>query len=263
VASAALAAALTLSVAGVAGAGTSHASSTVRVPNLVGLGRVRVYQVMRADQLYFTTRGPGASSERWRSVEVQSPRPGTVVARRSQVVLHVWMVPARGPRRVPKLVGKSRAQVYSLMRAFQLYFTTRGPGATTDQWAVATAQSPRPGTLVPWHGQVTLTVDVHHRAPTHVATTVVHPVSDPPPSGSNQKVGVATWYNYIPGQCATAFLPKGTRITVTDLSTGRSISCVITDREAAGGDHIVDLSETQFAELAPLGQGVIRVRVTW
>ncbi len=251
---------------GVADAGASSAPARVRVPDLVGMSRVQVYRVMRADQLYFTTRGPGASTERWRSVEAQSPAPGTVVARRSEVVVQVWMVSARGPRRVPDLVGRSRAEVFSLMRAFQLYFTVRG--AAGSRWAFATAQSPRAGTLVPWHGQVVLAVALGRPPrprPTATATataTVSHPVSVTP-TAANSKVGIATWYNYIPGQCATSYLPKGTTITVTDLSTGHSVTCVVTDREQPGDDHVVDLNQTQFAELAPLGQGVIRVRVVW
>lgn len=254
---------LALSATGAAGAGASGAPARVRVPDLVGMSRVQVYRVMRADQLYFSTRGPGASNERWRSVEAQSPGPGAVVARRSQVVLHVWMVPARGPRRVPDLVGRTRVQVYHLMRAYQLYFTTHGPGAADDHWTRATAQSPRPGTLVPWHGEVSLAVTVARPRPRPTTTTVARPVSDAPVNPAHEKVGVATWYNYIPGQCATWYLPKGTTITVTDLATGKSIACVITDRESPGSDHVVDLNETQFAELAPLGQGVIEVRVSW
>jgi Lytic transglycolase len=234
----------------------------VRVPNLVGLSRVQVYRTMRADQLYFVTRGPGATNDRWRTVEAQLPRPGTVVARRSQVVLRVWMVPARGPRRLPNLVGRSRAEVFSLMHSLGLYFVTRGPGARDGRWVFASAQSPRPGTLVPWHGEVTVAVALS-RPRRATPTTVVHPVSDPPANPANVKVGVATWYNYIPGQCATWYLPKGTTITVTDLATGKSVSCVITDREQPGDNHVVDLNQTQFAELAPLGQGVIRVKVTW
>ena len=33
--------------------------------------------------------------------------------------------------------------------------------------------------------------------------------------------------------------------------------------EAAHGDRVVDLSETQFAQLAPLSKGVVVVRVSW
>jgi rare lipoprotein A (peptidoglycan hydrolase) len=52
-------------------------------------------------------------------------------------------------------------------------------------------------------------------------------------------------------------------VTVEDLRNGHTISCVVTDREETRGDRAVDLSETQFAELAPLAVGVVPVRVTW
>ncbi|MHB1970013.1 MAG: PASTA domain-containing protein [Acidimicrobiales bacterium] len=257
---------LAASGVGDVGAGASGAPSRVRVPDLVGLSRVQVYRVMRADRLYFVTRGPGAATSSWRSVESQSPRPGTVVARDSQVEVRVWMVPARGPRRVPDLVGRSRAQVFFLMREYQLYFTVRG--AVGTRWAVATAQSPRPGTLVPWHAQVTVDVALRRATrprPSASATataSVAHPVSVTP-TATHAQDGIATWYNYIPGQCASPYLAKGTTITVIDLATRKSVTCVVTDREQAGDDHVIDLNQTQFAELAPLGQGVIRVRVLW
>jgi rare lipoprotein A (peptidoglycan hydrolase) len=89
------------------------------------------------------------------------------------------------------------------------------------------------------------------------------PTSDVAISGADFKLGVATWYNYTPGDCATWYLPKGTRITVLDLGTGRSITCVITDRESHSGNHVVDLNEIQFAQLEPLAKGVISVKVSW
>jgi hypothetical protein len=77
------------------------------------------------------------------------------------------------------------------------------------------------------------------------------------------RIGDATWYRYIPGHCATWYLPRGTRITVRDLATGRVIHCIASDREAAHGDRVVDLDSQQFAELAPLTKGVIVVKVSW
>ena len=98
----------------------------------------------------------------------------------------------------------------------------------------------------------------------------VAPVATPPAvaagsviNGDGYKIGVATWYNYIPGRCATWYLPKGTKITIRDLTTGKAITCIISDREWHSGNHVVDLSETQFAQLAPLWKGVISVKVTW
>jgi hypothetical protein len=76
--------------------------------------------------------------------------------------------------------------------------------------------------------------------------------------------GVATWYAWHPGQCATSYRPKGTRIWVENLANHKTISCLVTDYEPRNTPgRIVDLDTQQFAELAPLAQGVIRVRVTW
>ncbi len=77
------------------------------------------------------------------------------------------------------------------------------------------------------------------------------------------RVGVATWYSWRPGQCATSYLPRGTRIYVRVVGTNRVISCVVTDRQARRPGRVVDLNEGSFSALAPLGRGVVRVIVTW
>ena len=77
------------------------------------------------------------------------------------------------------------------------------------------------------------------------------------------RIGDATWYRYIPGRCATWYLPRGTRITIRDLATGRVVHCIASDREAAHGNRVVDLDSVQFAELAPLSKGVVVVKVSW
>jgi len=75
--------------------------------------------------------------------------------------------------------------------------------------------------------------------------------------------GIATWYAWHPGQCASPFLPHGTLLTVTDLATHKTIQCLVTDTEAHNPGRVVDLSSTCFEQLAPLSQGVILVRITW
>jgi hypothetical protein len=216
---------------------------------------------MRHDGLYFETRGPGSANDRWAAVAAQSPRPGVVIAWHGEATLTVTTRSPRGPRAVPRLIGLSRAAVFAAMRRAQLYFKTVGRGSSNRTWTVALAQSPAAGTRVSWHDEITVRVSTHRPAPARrrdpvKATSVVI-------SGTGYKIGVATWYNYIPGQCATWFLPKGTRITVEDLATGKRISCVITDRENEGGNHVVDLNETEFAQLSPLAAGVISVKVSW
>jgi beta-lactam-binding protein with PASTA domain len=59
---------------------------------------------------------------------------------------------------MPDLVGRSRLAVYRTMRHDGLYFDTRGPGSSNDHWSVVTVQSPRPGVVVAWHAEATLTV---------------------------------------------------------------------------------------------------------
>jgi beta-lactam-binding protein with PASTA domain len=253
-----------LLVPGSAGAATAHAP--VRMPDLVGHNRAQVYAVMHRDGLYFETEGPGSSNERWVDVLSQSPKPGVAIKWHGEAIFHVTTQLPRGPRPMPNVTGLSRARVFQAMRRAQLYFKTVGPGSSSKKWTVALAQSPGAGTTVAWHSEVTIRVAI-----TRPKAPVKKPVKKKAPSrdvgrevnGVGYKIGVATWYNYIPGHCATWYLPKGTRITVHDLATGKSITCIISDREDSGSDRVVDLNETQFSELAPLAQGVISVKVTW
>jgi hypothetical protein len=220
---------------------------------------------MRHDGLYFSTRGPGSANDHWAVVAAQSPRPGTVIAWHGQATLTVSTTAPHAARTVPRLIGRSRAGVYAVMRDAQLFFRTVGPGSSNGKWVVALSQSPRPGTKVPWHGEVVVHVSTRRpvvKKPVVTATAPAAPSSSVI-DGSNFKVGVATWYNYVPGHCATWYLPKGTRITVDDLTTGRSITCIISDREADESNHVVDLDQAQFSELEPLSKGVISVKVSW
>jgi uncharacterized protein YabE (DUF348 family) len=78
------------------------------------------------------------------------------------------------------------------------------------------------------------------------------------------QVGEASWY-HAPGTGFTAahpWLPFGTVVTVTNLDNGRRVTVTINDRGPFGG-RIIDLSEEAFAAIAPLGQGVADVRLTW
>ncbi|MGZ5290924.1 MAG: ubiquitin-like domain-containing protein [Actinomycetota bacterium] len=84
------------------------------------------------------------------------------------------------------------------------------------------------------------------------------------PAGGTQ-VGEASWYSFAPGSGLTAahpWLPFGTVVTVTNLATGSRVQVVINDRGPFGG-RIIDLSDEAFARIAPLGQGVCQVRLTW
>ncbi len=83
-------------------------------------------------------------------------------------------------------------------------------------------------------------------------------------AAAGSQVGEASWYD-APGSGLTAahpWLPYGTVVTVTDLATGKSVRVVINDRGPFGG-RIIDLSPEAFSRLAPLGTGVIDVRLSW
>ncbi|MFZ4516473.1 MAG: ubiquitin-like domain-containing protein [Acidimicrobiia bacterium] len=86
-----------------------------------------------------------------------------------------------------------------------------------------------------------------------------------PARGASQgsESGQATWYAYTPGTCAHKTLPKGTVVTVINLATGASTTCVVADRGPYADGRIIDLTPSVFSRLAPLSTGVIDVRIEW
>jgi len=52
-------------------------------------------------------------------------------------------------------------------------------------------------------------------------------------------------------------------LTVRDIATGATVTCVVEDREADNPGRVVDLSPSGFEALAPLSQGVDQVTVSW
>jgi rare lipoprotein A len=92
-------------------------------------------------------------------------------------------------------------------------------------------------------------------------TTTPPPTTQPRPT--NGQSGTATYYEGgSSGGCAHRTLPFGTVVTVTAVSSGRSITCTVDDR-GPFGSPIIDLSPTSFSALAPLSAGVISVRISW
>ena len=77
------------------------------------------------------------------------------------------------------------------------------------------------------------------------------------------QTGDATWYG-APGMTAAhPTLPFGTVVRVTNLENGRTVTVTIRDRGPWGDGRIIDLSDDAFAQLAPLSDGVIPVRIRW
>lgn len=59
--------------------------------------------------------------------------------------------------------------------------------------------------------------------------------------------------------CASNNYALGTHVEVTNVKTGKSIICKVNDRIGKAGR--IDLSKKAFSQLAPLSQGLAKVRV--
>jgi hypothetical protein len=86
-----------------------------------------------------------------------------------------------------------------------------------------------------------------------------------PSPGARVQDGEATWYDppWSGYTAAHPSLPFGTEVTVTDPATGRSVVVTINDRGPFAPGRIIDLSPEAFRALAPLGRGVLDVRISW
>ena len=118
----------------------------------------QVYDVMRRDALYFVTTGPGSSNGTWKEAVGQSPKPGTVVPWHFQATVRVSTANPHAARRVPRLIGLSRARTYAVMKHAQLFFTY----ARTREYERKVDRRPSPvaraGTRVRWHATISLVV---------------------------------------------------------------------------------------------------------
>ncbi len=81
--------------------------------------------------------------------------------------------------------------------------------------------------------------------------------------GSGVQYGQATWYGCDGMHAAHRTLPFGTVVTVTNLDTGATVTVTINDRGPYADGRIIDLCDQAFAQIAPLGQGVANVKITW
>jgi rare lipoprotein A len=91
-----------------------------------------------------------------------------------------------------------------------------------------------------------------------------------------QSVGIASYYSdYYNGRlmangqlfynssdsCAHRTLRFGTRIRITNIATGTSTTCTVRDRGPYVSGRIIDLSKETFRQIAPLSQGIVRVKI--
>jgi beta-lactam-binding protein with PASTA domain len=244
------------------------------VPRLIGLSRARTFAVMERAQLFFTTSGPGSTDGKWVVVVHQTPAPGTRVAWHAEVSLKVSTVKPHPKKVAHKPVKKRPVTTTTKPKAKPKPKKTCTPASTTTTTVTttttqATTTTTSPTTSTSVAGSTTTSVPTTTTSVRPTTTTTICKVPTTTTTVKKKtkpkryRIGDATWYSYFPGRCATWYLPKGTRIAVRDLATGKVIHCVVTDREAAHGNRVVDLSETDFARLAPLAKGVVVVRVSW
>lgn len=125
------------------------------------------------------------------------------------------------------------------------------PPAAAEPTAVAPTTAPRPAP----------TTSTTTAPPT--TTTAPPTIAAPPAPSPNRQSGQATWYRWKRGNCAHNALPRGTRVTVTAVATGRTATCVVGDRGAFRDPTIIDLDASVFEQIAPLGAGRIAVVISW
>lgn len=77
------------------------------------------------------------------------------------------------------------------------------------------------------------------------------------------KVGVASWYAHTGTMaCASRMFPRGTWLRVTSRENGKQIFVVVNDYgPMRGTGKMIDLDKVAFEKLAPLGKGVVEVKV--
>ena len=109
-------------------------------------------------------------------------------------------------------------------------------------------------------------------APKPSTTTTVKPTTTTAPPATTttttaaprMQEGDASYYAAREAsECAHRTLPFGTVLTVTNLDNGRRTTCRVNDRGPYIEGRVVDLSEYTFSQLAPVSEGVIRVRIEW
>ena len=142
--------------------------------------------------------------------------------------------------------------------------TTTAPPTTTTAAPTTTTAKPTTTTVKPTTttAKPTTTTAKPTTTTAKPTTTTAAPTTTAPPS--NTQEGKASYYAAgAPEECAHRTLAFGTIVTVTNVANGNRTTCRVGDRGPYIDGRVIDLSEQKFAELAPVSEGVINVRITW
>ena len=126
------------------------------------------------------------------------------------------------------------------------------PTTTTHTHAPATTTTVKP------------TTTTHTHAPTSTAAKAPTTTTTAAQFVAGQEVGKASWFvAAAPGTCAHRTIPKGTRVRVTHLASGKWVLCTVADRGPYIDGRIIDLAEGDFAQLTGSHEGVVDVKIEW
>lgn len=90
-----------------------------------------------------------------------------------------------------------------------------------------------------------------------------------PATPSHQAEGKIGFRFYEPAQwgdrpCASAGLAPNTRVVIANLNNGKTTWCVVVkDARGVVRDHLLEVADTVFAEIADPSVGVIPARIAW
>lgn len=209
---------------------------------------------------------PGAGATRLSAADLE--RSGPPRAARDAGARPPISVPVTVPATIAVPVPLAAAPTTADARAATT--TTAEPTTTTHTHAPSTTTTLGPTTTTHSHAPATTattttTAATHSHAPT--TTTTAKPPTTTTTAAqfvAGQEVGKASWYvAAAPGTCAHRTIPKGTRVRVTHLASGRSVICTVSDRGPYIDGRIIDLAEVDFARLTGSHEGVVDVKIEW
>jgi glycosyltransferase involved in cell wall biosynthesis/putative flippase GtrA len=157
---------------------------------------------------------------------------------------------------VPDDVTKALARS-PVLRAYELVY--RGPDQAIYRLGHTGAHSDSPST----NAGITSEAATLSRPTIPGLTTTPKHRSRPPVRalGRVTAYGSASWYNERPDRCDTNAAAIGAVIKVVNTHTGKAITCRVRGPGPAAPGRVVNLTVADFAQLAPLGQGIVPVKI--